>query len=182
MNFKTTILSTVAVLASLTNQGAAAERMTFDQSIKDACIVEGAAEWREQFDALTPLEEEIMAAERFGCHVLVSRSLDVGVDQLIADHGIILMDKGGIADGKEAQRAMFKSFLGAGYDLVYEPVDAKVSASEDMGWAIGMVKITSPEGDVEFSKYTAIWEKIDGVWLNVVEMRNSNGELGSKPY
>jgi hypothetical protein len=153
MNLKAKVLSSAMLLGAIVAQPAAADDAPFEQSVLDACVVEGAAEWRERMDPLTPQEEEIMALERSGCHFLASRQVDKLVEAIISDHGIILLDGAGLADGKEAQRSMFKAFLGAGYDLVYEPVDATVSASEDMAWAIGVVKVTSPEGVIEFSKY-----------------------------
>ena len=97
------------------------------------------------------------------------------MDRYIAEHGVILLDRGGLAVGREGQRKMFKEFLDAGFDIVYEPADAKVSADGTMGWAIGVYKLTAPDGAIEIGKYTSVWEQIDGEWKNVIEMRNSNG-------
>lgn len=175
IEFASAVLSLGALLANPVN----AEEPAFDQEVLEACVVDGAADWRARMDELTPVEQEIMDLERSGCHDLAAQKVDDLVERIIAEHGIILLDGAGIVDGKEAQRELFKTFLGEGYKLAYEPVDAKVSSSEDMAWAIGMVRVTAPDGSVEYSKYTSIWQKIGDEWKNVVEMRNSNGKLGS---
>lgn len=95
------------------------------------------------------------------------------MDDHIAQHGVILLDGGGLAVGREGQRKMFKEFLGAGYDIVYEPADAHVSAGGTMAWAINAYKLTAPDGEVDIGRYTSAWERISGEWKNVVEMRNS---------
>lgn len=146
---------------------------------KADCVVEGAKALQTRVHEHTASEQKIMEMERETCRLTATRELDSLMDTFIAEHGIVLIDGGGIARGREAQRQMFKEALAAGYNIVWEPVDAKVSASGDMAWAIGVVKVTTPQGKAEFSKYVSVWEKTDGQWLNVIEMRNSNGDLGS---
>jgi len=143
------------------------------------CVVEGAKELQTRVHEHTASEQIIMELERETCRLLAAGKLDSLMDTHIAKHGIILLDGGGISRGREAQRQMFAAFLAAGNKIVYEPIDAKVSASGDMAWAIGMVEQTEPKGQVDSNKYVSIWEKINGQWLNVIEMRNSNGDLGS---
>lgn len=173
-----TLLSLLAVVSSALTTSVTAEGYKFEQSHVDACVLEGAAEWKATFDEPTPAEQEIMNLERLGCQLLAARNIEGLIDAIVADKGIILLDGAGIADGKEAQRALFYEFIDAGYDLVWEAVDARVSEANDIAYAIGVVKVTSPDGTIQHAKYTSIWENIDGTWLNVIEMRNGNGNLG----
>lgn len=138
------------------------------------CKVEGTAALKTMSHTLGPAEQEIMHLERVTCRLLVAREIDKLMDDHIAEHGVVLLDGGGLAVGREGQRKMFKEFLGAGYDIIYEPADAHVSADDTMAWAIGAYKLTAPDGEVDIGKYTSVWERIDGEWKNVVEMRNSS--------
>jgi len=170
----TTLAMTVVVQACATT-----DENKFIKGEINACILEGAAEWRATFDAPTTVEQEILDIERRACHLLAAREIDYLMDELIAEDGIILLEKAGLANGRESQRQLFKSYIDAGYDLAWDPVDATVSASQDLAYAIGVVRVSLPDGSVEHAKYTSIWKKIDGRWQNVLEMRNDNGDLGT---
>ncbi|MEM6581708.1 MAG: hypothetical protein AAF699_10570 [Pseudomonadota bacterium] len=117
-----------------------------------------------------------MDLERLSCRMLgnpdyVGRAMEF----IVAEDGRVLLDDAGIAHSREMQEQMFKAYFGAGYNIVYEPFEAWVSESDDMGWALGLTKETKPNGAVEIGKYVSVWHRVDGVWKNVVEMRNYNG-------
>lgn len=137
------------------------------------CEVEGAEQLQTRLDEHTASETTIMELEQLACAMFQKGDLDTAMEIIVAKKGIILLDGGGFARGREEQLQMFKDFFGAGYAIAFEPVDAHVSGSDDMAWAIGLYRLTSPKGDVDVGKYLSVWEKIDGEWKNVVEMRNS---------
>ena len=56
----------------------------------------------------------------------------------------------------------------------WEPVSAKVSASDDMGWVHGLITITDSAGNKEYGKYVSVWVKEDGQWKVAAEIRNAN--------
>lgn len=146
-------------------------------AVADDCNVLGEAVLKSMPHEIEENAELVMQIERDTCALLSSGKVDELMDEYIAEHGIILLDGGGIAKGREAQRTMFKEWLGAGYRIVYEPADAKVSASEDMAWVIGAIRLTTPADEIELGKYVSVWEKEGDKWLNVIEMRNSNGSV-----
>ncbi|MEN1729744.1 MAG: nuclear transport factor 2 family protein [Pseudomonadota bacterium] len=141
----------------------------------EVCEVPGSAELKTMPHVLDAADQEIIQLERETCPLVVAGEVDTLMDRYIAEHGVILLDRGEVAIGREGQRQMFKDFLAAGFQIIYEPADAKVSADGTMAWAIGAYQLTLPTGEVEVGKYTSIWEKIDGRWQNVIEMRNPNG-------
>lgn len=56
----------------------------------------------------------------------------------------------------------------------WEPVSAKVSASDDMGWVHGEITIIDAAGNKEYGKYVSVWVKEDGKWKVAAEIRNAN--------
>ena len=123
-----------------------------------------------------PDPNEIMELEREACRLMRAGDIDRMVDKIISPDGMLFADGGGIVSGKDAQRSLFKEFLGAGYAMEFEPTAAFVSQSADMAWAHGTYELKTPEGAKDVGKYISIWVRDhDGAWKNVAEMRNSNG-------
>ena len=157
---------TALILPLMFSNPAVSAEAEFDESVTSKCVVDGAKERRFRTEALTPSEQEIMDLERLGCHLIVTKDADQLIDRIVKDDALLFPPGGDILDGAEKQRAVFKSLLQMeGFELVYEPIDAQVSASDDMAW---------PNGAVEIGKYVSVWEKENGTWKNIVEIRNSN--------
>ena len=117
---------------------------------------------------------EIMELEREACRLIQAGEIDRMIDSIIAEQGLLFADGGGIVNGKESQRSMFKEFLAAGYEIEFEPTDAFVSQSADTAWAYGSYQLQAPDGAEDTGKYVSVWAKENGAWKNVAEMRNSN--------
>lgn len=164
------------VLGAASLQPAFAQSLDYPEEVLSACELEGADEWRAAYPKPTAEEQEILNLEREACHIVVTGDIDEGLRQIIAEDGIILLDGGGIVRGREAQIALFNDYIEQGFGIVWEGVHAMVSESGDMAWAVGLVELTTPDGTVQNAKYTSVWRLIDGQWMNVVEMRNANGE------
>lgn len=64
--------------------------------------------------------------------------------------------------------------------LTWEPEDARVSASGEMGWSWGgWAFVVEDEGGApqeSYGKYLFVWEKVGGAWRMVVNMWNDNPE------
>lgn len=126
----------------------------------------------------SPDAGEIMELEREACRLIQAGDIDRMIDSIISERGLLFADGGGIVAGNEAQRVMFKEFLGAGYEIAFEPTDAFVSRSQDMAWAYGTYEVKTPDGAEDVGKYVSVWAKENGAWKNVAEMRNSNSQNG----
>ena len=58
-----------------------------------------------------------------------------------------------------------------------EPIEAHVSPSNEMGWVYGRVRWKMPQEDEIEGKYISFWERENGDWKNVVEIRKSRARL-----
>ena len=173
---KTTLSVISMTLGALfASSGALAE--SWAQKVTDElCVVKGSAEARSGMYEETPEAEEIMALEREACWLLARRELKKLGEHIIDENGLLFLDGGDILYGREQQIAMFTEFLQAqDFYLTYEPVEAHVSESKDMAWAFGLYKFQMPGTEMEVGKYVSVWQKTDGKWLNVAEMRNPFG-------
>lgn len=56
----------------------------------------------------------------------------------------------------------------------WEPIEAFVSSSDDMGWVHGVITVTHEDGIVDHGKYVSVWVKEDGIWKVNAEIRNMN--------
>lgn len=170
--FKTILVSVVAMLA----MPSLAQDTAMGVPLREVCHVDGAKELQTRVAEHTKSEREIMDLERLSCRMLGNiKTIDKVMEIIIAKDGRVLLDGAGIADSRKEQAQLFKEYFKAGYNIVYEPFEARVSKSGDMAWAIGLIKETKPNGAIEIGKYVSIWHRIDGVWKNVIEMRNSDG-------
>lgn len=166
-----TFLSTFITQPTLAND---LEKQWLDGMTDKQCVVTGVEKIRTPRYEDTPETREIMELERKLCQQLITGIYDE-LGKGLHEHGIILLEEGGILQGRKEQVAMFKEFIGKmGVKLSYEPAEAHVSKDGTMAWAIGLVKFQMPGQKLEIQKYTSIWEKENGQWQNVVEMRNKN--------
>lgn len=75
--------------------------------------------------------------------------------------------------GRENQKNMFKQILSLdGVVFVWEPIQAYVNEGDKMGYVYGLVIWKMPNEKLKLGKYISIYQKIEGKWMNQVEMRN----------
>ncbi|GAA0869755.1 hypothetical protein GCM10009116_15910 [Brevundimonas basaltis] len=101
------------------------------------------------------------------------------VDAIIrywADDAVVLMSGLPTFRGKEAIRTyVTESMKLPGFRISWEPVEAHVSASGDMGYLLERTQVTvpGPSGGLETQQFrtVTIWRKQgDGSWRNVVDI------------
>ena len=120
---------------------------------------------------------ELMELERECLRKFQAGDVDYVMDNLLAENALVCPPGIEAVFGRENQRAMFKEFLGMeGVELSWDPIEAHVSPSEEMGYVYGWVNWKMPGDAAETKgKYISVWIKEDGEWRNAVEIRNSNG-------
>ncbi len=119
--------------------------------------------------------EELMDLEKQLCDMFQNGHVDEALDYLMVDALVCPPEMEAIR-GRDNQKAMFKQFLEMpGVELSWEPTEARVSSSCDMGYVYGTVDWKLPSSEKVNGKYISIWVKEDGEWRNAVEIRNSNG-------
>lgn len=78
--------------------------------------------------------------------------------------------------GEEAMRAAWTGMINTeGLDVSWKSTAAFVSASNDMAYDYGIVKVKSPDGSTEDGKYLVVWTREDGEWKIALNMYNSDG-------
>lgn len=119
--------------------------------------------------------EELMGLEKLLCEMFQKGQVDEALDYLMID-ALVCPPAMEAIRGRDNQKEMFKQFLEIpGVELSWEPIEARVSSSCDMGYVFGSVDWKLPESDKRNGKYISIWMKEDGQWKNAVEIRNANG-------
>lgn len=104
-----------------------------------------------------------------------------------ADDAVVMMPGLPSFRGKEAIRAyVAESLKVPGFRISWEPVEAQVSASGDMGYLLERTQVTAPgpSGKLETQQFRAvtIWRKQpDGSWRNVVDIATPGaGAMGAR--
>jgi len=144
---------------------------------KEICSIKGSENLRSKMYEETEDTKEIIELERAACLMLAKGELEKLGPEILDENGLLFLDGGDILFGREEQLQMFNAFLQMeGLYFTYDPIEAHVSESKDMAWAYGLYKLQMPGSDkMEFGKYVSVWQKNDGKWLNVAEMRNPYG-------
>ncbi len=82
-----------------------------------------------------------------------------------------------IADGHQAIRAWYESWLTAEVTNIWTTEVIEVTASGDLAYERGTYNFSmnTPDGPIEdVGKYVLIWKKIDGKWKAVADISNSD--------
>lgn len=118
---------------------------------------------------------EIMEADRAFAESTADQGLD-GWVETFAEDGAMFPAGGPVVRGKDAIRAlMAPAFEDDGFSLLWEPTEADVSASGDLGYTTGRFErtVTDPDGApaTTIGKYITIWKKQpDGTWKVVADI------------
>lgn len=122
----------------------------------------------------SPDELQLFVYERELLRRYSDGHLEEAMDLFIAEDAIASPPDSETIRGRDTQKELFKAWLGTeGVLLDWEPIDAFVGPSGDMGYVEGLVRWKDPEGPQHLGKYISVWVKQDGKWLNKVEIRNS---------
>jgi len=104
--------------------------------------------------------------------------------EFAADDAVFMPEGLDFVRGKEAVRKFYTPmFARKGFTLRWEPIEAVVAASGDLGYTLGRWKSTAinPEGKTVTGqgKYLTIWKKQkDGSWKAAVDVGNTTPAAG----
>lgn len=119
--------------------------------------------------------DEVMELERETYRCFQAGDID-GLADLLMENALVCPPGSESIVGRENQRVLFTELAQTeGVELSWEPIEANVSASDDMAYVYGSVRWKMPNVAEQQGKYISIWIKVDGKWKNAVEIRNSNG-------
>jgi uncharacterized protein (TIGR02246 family) len=128
--------------------------------------------------------ERLMQTSREWSQVAQSRDID-RILSFWADDAVVIAPGEPERRGKAAIRAYLEASQNVpGFAISWEPIEARVSASGDLGYLIERteVTVTGPEGRPLTQQFRAVtlWRKeADGAWRNVVDI--SNAPPGATP-
>jgi ketosteroid isomerase-like protein len=118
---------------------------------------------------------KVMELERETCRRFQAGDIDWVADQFAED--VLLFNPGSeILVGKAHERAaLLAASRMEGLEMSWEPTAAHVSASEDLAYVYGTIRMKMPQATEQFEKYVTIWKKVDGQWKLALQIRNANG-------
>jgi ketosteroid isomerase-like protein len=122
-----------------------------------------------------PDPTELMTADLAFAKATAERGVD-GWLEYFAEDGAMLPAGQPIIRGHQAIRdLMSPAFEAEGFELHWEPIEADIAASSDLGYTIGRYErtITAADGNRQTTvgKYVSIWKRQeDGTWKVVVDL------------
>ena len=123
---------------------------------------------------LSDSELQLLVYEREILRGFLNGDLEETMDLFMSKDAMVFPPDIEFITGLEKQKELFKAWLGMeGVLLDWEPIDAFVDQSDDMGYVYGLVRWKNPNEPQRLGKYISIWVKQDGKWMNKVEIRNS---------
>lgn len=102
-----------------------------------------------------------------------------------SEDAVLIMPQGPAVEGQAALREVLKGAEGVpGFEVNWEPKEAYVSESGDLGYIIAHKYFKMPDSTGQpfttFHREVTIWKKqADGSWKNVVDIYNSDPTLTS---
>ena len=129
--------------------------------------------------------EKLMELSRAWAKAAVDRDVDKTVSYW-ADDAILMSSDYPTMRGIDSLRAMVERSMNIpGFEVNWEPQEAYVSASGDLGYVIVKNYMTTPidtlgNTKTVFNKGVEIWKKqADGSWKNVVDIANEDPSIDS---
>lgn len=124
-------------------------------------------------DHITSIDE-IMELERETCRRFQAGDVEFAMEQFV-DNVVLLNPGSEILVGKEHERAaLIEASKTKDLEMSWEPTEAHVSASDDLAYVYGTIKIKTPDNVEMTEKYVTIWKKVDSKWKLALQIRNSN--------
>jgi ketosteroid isomerase-like protein len=133
-------------------------------------------------DVMTPEDpaEVLREADRAFCRDTQAEGA-AGWSSWFAEDGVQFPPVGRV-DGREAIGALMTPVFAPGQPrLLWDPVEAVLAGSGDLGWTLGRWRMLAADSDSLLGEgnYVTLWRKIDGDWRVAVDIGNSDPEEGS---
>ena len=125
------------------------------------------------------LREELLQTDYEFSAMAVDQGVEQAYERFLASDAVQLPDGGMPLNGKQDIMANVSASLGdTEFSLSWEPVDARVSASGDLGYTWGYYYLEAIGEDGQpyaaEGKYANIWQHSNAGWQVLVDMSNQN--------
>ncbi len=119
-------------------------------------------------------QDDLIKQDKDFSNLSLEKGMKQAFLQYAADTAVLLQKNTMPIVGKKAIAAAFESFSDTGFVLTWEPLDAAVSKSGDLGYTYGLyTNFIKADSSVYRGKYVSIWEKQpDGSWKYVLDAGN----------
>jgi ketosteroid isomerase-like protein len=119
---------------------------------------------------------KIMALESIWSDKLAEGDLNWIID-IHATDAIQFPPDAGMIQGKEALKAAWEGMINTeGLEISWKSTAAFVSASNDMAYDYGTIKVKNPDSSVADGKYVIVWIRENGEWKVALDMFNFDGK------
>ncbi len=128
---------------------------------------------------------ELMMTDRAFSDLSLEQGMKKAFFQYAADSVVLLQKNTWPIKGKLEMKELFQTYSDTGFVLTWEPLDAKMAGSEDLGYTYGICTMVDKASQEKvMGKYVTIWEKqTDGTWKFLLDGGNEGlGEKGMTEY
>ena len=123
-------------------------------------------------------EAALMEASRAWARAAASRDAKAITDYWASDAVVMMPGAPTFRGAKEIRAYVDQSLAIPGFRISWEPLEAHVSASGDMGYLVERTEVTMPDASgapvTEVGRAVTIWRKqANGEWKSVVDITNA---------
>jgi len=121
-----------------------------------------------------PITEDLIKLDKEFSALSREKGMKYAFLEYAADSAVLLQRNVMPVIGKKGISASFEAFSDSGFTLTWEPLDADMSISGDLGYTYGLyTSFIKADSSVTRGKYVTIWKKQpDGLWKYVLDGGN----------
>ncbi|MEE9461166.1 MAG: DUF4440 domain-containing protein [Bacteroidales bacterium] len=121
-----------------------------------------------------PIPEDLIKLDKEFSELSREKGMKYAFLEYAADSAVLLQSNVMPVVGKAAISAIFEAFSDTGFTLTWEPLDADLSKSGDLGYTYGLyTSFIKADNSLTRGKYVTIWKRQpDGSWKYVLDGGN----------
>ncbi len=119
------------------------------------------------------LQQELMEADRAFSELSMEKGMNHAFESYIAEDGVMLRTESMPIVGKDAVVSQLLQGDDSAITLTWEPADARVSKSNDLGYTYGVFTMKLKGTDtLQQGTYVSVWVKENGAWKFALDTGN----------
>ena len=121
-----------------------------------------------------PIPEDLFKVDKEFSALSKEKGMKYAFLEYAADSAVLLQRNIMPIIGKMAIHSSFEAFSDTGFMLTWEPLDADISKSGDLGYTYGLyTSLIKSDNSLSRGKYVTVWKKqADGSWKYVLDGGN----------
>jgi ketosteroid isomerase-like protein len=119
------------------------------------------------------MRAELMEIDRTFSDLSREKGMNHAFTTFCASDGVLLRPQSMPITGKEAVSELVQRTEDSAFQLTWEPLEARVSSSGDMGFTYGVFTMEHKDGTAsQQGTYVSVWVKEDGQWKFALDTGN----------